>query len=144
MLCEFIFGLSYVKKTLKLLNNIIWINHLAAFSTEIRFISCNCVPDMILHFWYLCHKTPLKTELKSPGIEFSLSFHIAWLAENSYNLILVIPQLASPVKIFLWTLISTTEEKGCHLFLCVCGGLIVWIVLFLAPKIFLFYIYLNQ
>lgn len=38
------------EKNLKLLNNIIWINHLAAFSIEIIFISCTCVPDMILHF----------------------------------------------------------------------------------------------
>lgn len=33
--------------------------------------------------WYLCHKTPLRIEVKSPRIEFSLKFLRSWLAEYS-------------------------------------------------------------
>ena len=67
---------------MKLLNNVIWINHLTAFSIETSFYCMYLCTRYDSALWYLCHKTPLKTELKSPGIEFSLKFPHSWLAEN--------------------------------------------------------------
>ena len=98
--------------------------------------------------WYLCHKTPLKIELKSPGIEFSLKFPHSWLAENllitlySWYHSWILNERFSCEHWFLWLrvkgvfFVSVCVCVCMCVCVCVCVKLIVWIVVFLAPEIF--------
>ena len=115
---------------------------IVAFSIETSFYFMYLCSRVDSALWYLCHKTPLKTELKSPAVEFSLKFPHSWLAENlfitwySWFHSWLLNERFSCEHWFLWL-----RKKGVFLVsLCVSVWLILWIVLFLVPEIFYLYL----